>query len=120
MFDRERKLKARMGPLMNAVRSSGKPAHELIQDPFAGHPFLIQALLGPTAATSETITLDKAVKLLDLYYEKGGTYEALKKALDKCLTGFLHIETTPDDDERDREGELPNGDTPDATGPSEG
>jgi hypothetical protein len=118
-FDRTRKLKAKHRHLRDAVRVSGKSITDLIADPFGGFPYLVQALLQPSANVGENITLDKASDLLDVYFEKGGTVEQLQKALVETLSSYLQIEITPTADEEEETGS-PNADSPDAPGPVAG
>jgi len=110
-FDKERKLKPKHKYLREAVRVSGKSITELITDPFGGFPFLVQALLQPSGAVGEHISLDKASDLIDEFFEKGGTVEKLQKALVQSLSGYLQIESTPTSDE-DEEAADPNASTP--------
>ena len=116
-FDRRRKLHARHRYVRECVRASGKPVTELVQDPFGGHPFLIQALLTASASEKENITLDKASDLLDAYYDKGGTLDDLRNALMEVLSAYLHIEQRPAPGE-EVDDSNPNADSPAAPGPS--
>lgn len=117
-FDRVRKLKPRHRYIRDAVRASGKSVTELVADPFGGHPFLIQALVQPSANKGENISLDKASDLLDDYYDKNGTVEALRTALMEVLGAYLHIEMTPTEDEAEGD-DVPNGDSPAQPGRSD-
>lgn len=116
-FDRRRKLKPRHRFIRDAVRASKQSVTELLQDPFGGHPFLIQALLQPSAAQGENMTLDKASDFLDAYYEKGGTVETMRNTLMEVLGAYLRIELTPTDEE-EASDDVPNADTPGEPGPS--
>ena len=114
-FDKVRKLKARHRFIRDVVRASGKSVTDLVQDPFGGHPFLIQALLTPSSAVNESISLDKASDLLDAYYDKGGTVEKMRNSLIEVLGQYLHVESTPTQQEEETD-ESPNGDTPEQPG----
>lgn len=114
-FDKVRKLKARHRFIRDVVRASGKSVTDLVQDPFGGHPFLIQALLTPSSAVNESISLDKASDLLDAYYDKGGTVEKLRNALIDVLGQYLHVESTPTQEEEETD-DAPNVATPEQPG----
>jgi hypothetical protein len=108
-LDRVRKLKVKHKHIRDAVRASGKSVGELLNDPFGGYPFLLQALLLPGAAVGESVSLDKASDLIDVYIEKHGNIEGLTKALVQALSGYLRIELTPSDEEDPTsEGTSPN------------
>lgn len=111
-FDKVRKLKARHRNLRDAVRTSGKSITELLTDPFGGYPYLVQALLVPSADRNESITLDKASDFIDLFIEKHKSIEPLTRGLIEALSAYLHVEMTPTEDEKDADGNLPNAGTP--------
>jgi hypothetical protein len=112
VFDKERKLKARHKYIRNAVITSGKSIQALLADPFGGFPYVLQALIQPGVASNETISLDKASDLIDLYMDKGGTTEQLQAAMVQCVQSYMRIEGTPTPEETDD----PNGDSPAAPG----
>lgn len=115
-FDKERKLKARHKFIREAVRTSGKAITELLQDPFGGFPYLVQALLQPGAPINEPITIDKASDLIDAFVDNGGRIEDLQSKLVLLLQSYMRIEVTPTPDEEEK-GD-PNAATPVAPGPS--
>jgi len=117
-FDRVRKLKPRMRYVRDAVRASGKSVTELVGDPFGGHPFLIQALVQPSANQGENISLDDASDLLDEYYDKGGTIKKMRETLMEVLSAYLHVEATPTDAESEGD-DAPNGASPAPPGPTD-
>ncbi len=99
VFDKERKLLCRHKYIREAVRQSGKSISELVNDPFGGYPFLIQALLAPRWIDKEPLTLDKASDLIDTYVDENHSMHGLTRALVQSLSGYLHIEQQPTDDE---------------------
>jgi hypothetical protein len=124
-FDRRRKLYPRMRYIRDVVLASKRSVTELVQDPFGGHPWLVQALTQPSARQGENITLDKASEMLDAYYDNGGTVDAMRDSLMKAVADYLTFELTPTFEEeeeavRTEDPNGPNGDTPDAPGPSAG
>jgi hypothetical protein len=116
-FDRPRKLICKHRHIRDAVLESKKSIIELMSDPFGGYPYLIRALLQPSAAHGEAITIDKASDLIDVYLSKHGSLEGLSKALLQALSAYLHVEVTPTEDEQTGD-EPPNAATPDGPGPS--
>lgn len=115
-FDRPRKLICKHKHIRDAVIESKQSILELMKDPFGGWPYLIRALLQPSAAHGEVISLDKASDLIDTYLSRHGSLEGLSKALLQAMSAYLHVEVTPTEDEKDEAGERPNGDTPDEPG----
>ena len=111
-FDKRRKLKCKHKHIRDAVRASGKSVVELLNDPFGGWPFLLSALLIPGVAMDEAMSLDKASDLIDIFVEKHGSLKGLGTGLSQALAGYLHIEITPSEDEKDEEGNTPNVATP--------
>ncbi len=105
LFDKERKLKARHRHIRDAVRDSGKNVGELINDPFGGMPFLLKALL--SGGGPEVIDLNKASDLIDIYVDKHQDITGLQKAIIAVLSGYLHIEQAPQEDETEGEGSAP-------------
>jgi hypothetical protein len=114
-FDKVRKLKVQHRYLRQACQSSGKSIVELVNDPFGGYPYVLQALLLPTWIDDKPCSIDKASDLIDAYVEKAGGLDGLTKAFIQLLQGYLHIETTPASDEDPEKNE----DTPDEPGPSD-
>lgn len=102
-FDKERKLKARHKFIRDAVNNSGKSIAQLVNDPFGGYPYILQALLQP--GSRDTITLDKASELIDAYLDRHESIDGLTKGIIECLSGYLHIEVTPADSEEDEGNE---------------
>jgi hypothetical protein len=113
-FDRSRKLKCKHRYMREAVRASGKSILELLNDPFGGYPFLLQALL--QAGSAKAISIDEASDLIDTYVEKHGSMTGLTEGLIKAVSSYMHLEVTPTEDEADEDGNLPNVDTPVAPG----
>jgi hypothetical protein len=111
---KQRKLKCRHKFLREAVRVSGKSVTELINDPFGGYPYLLQALLQP--GSTEGITLDKASDLIDSYLDAHNNIKGLTTALVQVISGYLQIEMTPTEDEESEDGTVPNADSPVAPG----
>jgi hypothetical protein len=109
-FDKTRKLKARHRHIRDAVRESGRPITELVNDPFGGIPYVLRALL--QGGAGDTVTLDAASDLIDVWMERHGDIVPLQKAIVGVLSGYLRIEQTPSEEEP--EGEAP---TPVAPGP---
>ncbi len=106
IFDKERKLKARHRHLRDAVVSSGKPITELINDPFGGMPYVLLALL--RGGSPEALDLNKASDFIDIYVDKHEDLGTLQKTIIDVLSGYLHIEQTPtEDDPKEAEGEAP-------------
>src|SRR5688500_11872079 len=110
-FDRERKLKPKHKYLREAVRQSGRSITELLNDPFNGYPWLLQALLTPSAQTNETITLDKCSEFIDIYCDKHGSIVGLSQGLTKCVMSYMGIEAQPTADEAAADSP-PNEDSP--------
>lgn len=109
MFDRERKLKAEHRFLREARRQSNKSIQELLNDPFDGYPWLLQALLElDNKANEPTLTLNRASELIDIYLKKGGKMPELGQALLNCVSAYMGIEHRP------AEGEDPNDSSPGA------
>jgi hypothetical protein len=116
VFDKERKLYARHEYMREAVRMSGKSITELMDDPFYGYGYVLWALLQPGAqGTSERIDLNKASRLIDKFFDNGGTLKELNGHLSLAVESYLRIESTPTEDEE--EDGNPNGVSPDAPGP---
>jgi hypothetical protein len=113
---KSRKLKCRHKHMREAVRASGKSVTELVNDPFGGYCYLIQALLQPGSA--EPVTLDKASDLIDLFVDTGNDMNTLTKALIAALSGYLNIELTKTVEEEEEGSDAPNAATPVAPGPS--
>ena len=111
-----RKLKCRHKFIRDVVRTSGKSISELINDPFGGYPFLLQALLAPVSR--DGISLDQASALIDSYLDANHDIAGLTKALIQALSGYLNIEMTPTEDETGEDGIAPNADSPGEPGPS--
>ncbi len=118
-FDVERKLLCRHRYMREAVRASGKSITELVNDPFGGYPYLVQALLAARWKDDKPLTIDKASDLIDDYVDKHKSLDGLTKALIKALSSYLHIEVTATDDDDDAvtEGKAA---TPGEPGPSAG
>jgi hypothetical protein len=117
VFDKERKLYARHEYMREAVRMSGKSITELMDDPFFGYAYVLWALLQPGAqGTSERIDLNKSSRLIDKFFDNGGTLRELNQHLSLAVESYLRIENTPTDEEEDAGG--PNAESPDAPGPT--
>jgi hypothetical protein len=118
-LDKVRKLKVRHQYLREAREVTNKSIHELVQDPFGGYPYLLRALLQPT---DQTITLNRASELIDLWCDRGKKLDDLGQHLVRALADYLHIEMTPTDDEEEDAAKagtaVPNADSPAAPGPS--
>ncbi len=112
VFDKERKLKARHRYIRNAVIQSGKSINELISDPFGGAPYLLSALLQPGASSTETITIDRASDLIDIFVDNGGSVEELVTQMATLVKNYLQLENTPTQEET----ENPNALSPAASG----
>lgn len=118
-FDKERPLKVRHRFIRDAVRVSGRSISELIGDPFGGWPYLIQALVN--AKTTQPITLDKASDLIDDYREKNQSIKGIAEALNKLLSDYVNLESTPTEDEEASAAEndtVPNAASPELPGRS--
>lgn len=116
-FDTERPLKARHRFLREAVRVSGRSISELLNDPFGGWPYLLQATVN--AKTVQPITLDKASDLIDIYRDKHQSIEGLATVLAKLLSDYVKVEATPtteEDEAAEAAGEAPKAGSPAGTG----
>jgi hypothetical protein len=115
-LDRPRKLKCKHRHIRDAVRESGRSITDLLNDPFGGYPYVLRALLLP-GAQDESITIDRASDLIDIYLEKNKSIEGLSRALVQALQAYLHIEAAPVEGDEDQ---APNAGAPASPGPSGG
>jgi hypothetical protein len=97
-FDQERTLIPKHKYIRNAVLASGKNLLELLDDPWGGLPFVIQALIEPGLPQGEDFTIDQASELIDKYLENArlenvkAPMRQLQKALLTILMDYCSIE----------------------------
>ncbi len=102
----ERKLKAQNKYIREALEQSKKSIMELADDPIAGWPYLIQALV--SGGTLRPITLDAASALFDSYLAEHKDLKGLGEQITKSINGYFHVEQVKPEGE---ESDAPNADT---------
>lgn len=114
-----KKLVAKHRHMQAMVNETGRPALELLKDPFGGYPHILRALL---REQDPTITAAKCSDLIDDYIDAHDDADDplsdLGLLLMKALQKYLSIELSPSKEEEDADGARPPQDGPVAAVPS--
>lgn len=118
-FDQERTLIPKHKYIRNAVIASGKSLLQLLDDPFGGIPFVLQALIEPALPEGQDFSIDQASDLIDQYLQNARTanmkapMRELQKALLTILADYLYIELKSKTDvPAETDEEVPNAPSP--------